>query len=500
MKTFINKICILLTAIGTCATLQAQTAGYEYWIDGTFEQRTFVPHGTEQIALQVDASALAPGLHRYQFRARDAQNRWSSPLCRYFLRTGTDHSQSRPAMYEYWIDSEAPTHGFQTGPTLNLTLDMERLQPGIHTLKLRTADTEGRWSAPIVHYFLRLGPDISPNMLQRYESWIDSDYDKRQSGAVTDGTLQLSTDISHLSTGIHRFQFRICDAIGQWSSPQALYFARVDTLPTNNAITAYEYWFNKGSARKINVSPANPLQTGDLWIDVDSITPNAVPDDYTIDWSTRTVYCPDNVVFGLRFLDTTGRSTTARCDTFVYNVPQILNPQALAFGEETTVISPDAGRLYSYTVNATKGDSLVWNVSGPCHIDLYDADGKQLYRWKTMAGFIEEKMQAKTDGTLTALVYTIGTDTLHVTCHKPVPTIILHPYNSTTPRITRQGNRLMVEGAQNMTCTICHIQGYVAETRRISSETECFQLKRGIYLVQLTNNDQSCKVVKITIP
>ena len=71
----------------------------------------------------------------------------------------------------------------------------------------------------------------------------------------------------------------------------------------------------------MEVTPANPFAADDIWLDVEGVVPHEIPEDYTVDWETCTAYCPDDVVFAMRFGDTSGRWTEARTDTFAYDVP-----------------------------------------------------------------------------------------------------------------------------------------------------------------------------------
>lgn len=58
----------------------AQMAGYEYWTDGNDTQRTYVEQTQGSVGIEIDVADLRPGIHRFHFRACDAQGRWSSPF------------------------------------------------------------------------------------------------------------------------------------------------------------------------------------------------------------------------------------------------------------------------------------------------------------------------------------------------------------------------------------------------------------------------------------
>ena len=86
------------------ASAAAQMAGYEYWTDGNDTQRTYVEQTQGSVGIEIDVADLRPGIHRFHFRACDAQGRWSSPFCRYFLRLGKAYDGTGMATCEYAID------------------------------------------------------------------------------------------------------------------------------------------------------------------------------------------------------------------------------------------------------------------------------------------------------------------------------------------------------------------------------------------------------------
>lgn len=499
-KGFNIRSWLLTVALTTGAGLGAQTAGYEYWLDEDLDGRTFVAQTGEKVSQSIDASAMTPGIHRLHFRARDVRGRWSSPLAHYFLRTIPDRSHNRMAAYEYWVDEDTPVSGTMDGNTLALNLPMSHLQPGVHSLKIRLADADGRWSSPLVHYFLRMTPDRSDNRVTRYEYWLDDGYARRQTGTATDRTLQLTADAGTLRYGMHCFQYRVADAAGQWSVPCAVYFVRTEPTLVDNEITAYEYWFNAGRTTRVDVTPANPFTADNLPVQIGEVLPYTVPAAYTVDWETLTARCPDNVVFGIRFGDRSGRWSEARTDTFAHVAAQRLAPQPLAVGEETEVLHAEPGRILCYTVEAVAGDSLLWHVGGPCTIDLYAADGSRLWRRTSVAGPLEEKMKAGVAGRLYALVYNVGVDTLTLGCDQLVPTALERTEAGAGIRVEIRAGELIVSGGAGLSCTVTHVQGYIAGHCRTMGDTETFRLRRGIYLVRVADGGTTVRTLKVTIP
>ncbi len=480
------------------ASAAAQMAGYEYWIDGNGTQRTYVEQTQGEVELEVDVSDLPPGIHRFHFRARDAQNRWSSPFCRYFLRLGKTCEGNGMATCEYAIDGGEWTETALPDGQLALELPVSGLMPGLHRLTLRFADEAGRWTGAMSRYFVCLGTDYSSNTMQKYEYWLDGDYAARKEGVVEGNITNFEITATALAYGLHHVGYRFQDAMGHWSAPFSRYFVKVEPPLSGNRMEAYEYWFNNGKTTRVEIPPANPFTAENLWVDIVGVIPHSVPDDYTVDWETNTAYCQDDVVFGVRFGDSSGRWTEARTDTFAYNVPVPLDFHLLVYGDSAMVVQPEAGRIYAYEVTAQAGDSLVWKTSGPCRLDIYDETGTRLYRLDHPVSATEQKMEIKTNGKLYALVSDLRADTFSVSCHQLTPSHV--SWVESGIKISVSKGQLRVAQAEGWNCSIYHMQGYVVEQRKKLKAEEHFSLPQGLYVVCLTAENGHQHKKKVLIP
>lgn len=272
------------------ASAAAQMAGYEYWTDGNDTQRTYVEQTQGSVGIEIDVEDLRPGIHRFHFRACDAQGRWSSPFCRYFLRLGKAYDGTGMATCEHAIDGGEWAEAALVDGRLDLELPVSGLVPGVHRLMLRFADEAGRWTGIMTRNFVRLGPDYSSNTLRSYECWIDGDYAAWVEGTAEGGMVELEFPTSDLSYGLHRVSFRSRDEAGRWSAPFSRYFVKAEPSLADNRIEAYEYWFNNGKTTRVEVTPANPFAADDIWLDVEGVVPHEIPEDYTVDWETCTAY------------------------------------------------------------------------------------------------------------------------------------------------------------------------------------------------------------------
>ena len=309
---------------------------------------------------------------------------------------------------EYWLDGD-----FDNRTSITLTdkweteLDVSSLCEGIHTLGFRASDSEGRWSSPNVHYFLRSGRTIEGNQPASYELWIDDDFDHRTTGVLTDGTANMELDLARLHTGLHRLTLRVKDTQGLWSTPMVRFFAVPDTLPAENAIGGYSYWFNRGPRIRITTAPTNPLEIVDLTVEIKDVVPNEIPADYRFDVGTKTVYCNDNVFFGIEAYDLAGRSTQAvLSDTFPMTVPVRIDFRELENATPAIFDAPQAGHIGGFFMQAVAGDTLIWTVNNDCAVDFYTEKGERINAEKQTdtEGLITFRMNAGSETTY-ALVH-----------------------------------------------------------------------------------------------
>ena len=62
----------------------AQTIRYEYWLDNDHDGRTVVANNVTDVTLDLDISAMKPGLHYFNFRAQGDSAQWGG-LSRYLF-------------------------------------------------------------------------------------------------------------------------------------------------------------------------------------------------------------------------------------------------------------------------------------------------------------------------------------------------------------------------------------------------------------------------------
>lgn len=504
MKRLKKAAFFAVTILSASASVRAQDVSIrngEYWIDQQFEQRKSVSI-TNGWQTELDVSSLSEGVHTFSFRASDSKGRWCAPLTKYFLRTMPTREGNAPTLYEYWIDgdfSNRVQNKMATDGTVNLELGLASFLAGMHTFNIRVGDGYGQWSAPQTKFFLVAAPTYSDNVVTTYKYWIDDNYEKAVTGiAAENGVIDMELDMSGLRKGIHTLAYQICDGRDALSSPVVKYFVIPELMPENNMIAAYEYWFNAGPRVRMEVEPSNPLMINDIWIEIKDVVPNDIPADYRFDVSKETVYCEDDVFFGMSAYDLAGNSSMAvLSDTFRMTLP--VNPNFIDLTSEESIAfnAPGAGYIQGFRMSSAVGDSLVWTLNEACTADFYDSNGMRIKAEEKTdeAGAYIYYMKATTNVTYALLHHSPAVaKTMDISCYAVSA-------NSISPQewgcVFRSAkNRLTVDTAQSGRLCIVNVAGIAVVDEIISVGTSHFDIPSGIYLLQW--NDTATR--KVLVP
>lgn len=384
MRSKLRIVALLISWVGLNATAQTvvpQTC--EWWLDSDFD-------GRQQVALpangewqtQVDGTGLFEGVHSISLRTSDSKGRWGSPVMHYFVCVSPSLSGNGLSQAEYWINgdfSKRCTASLATDGTLTMTLDVADLPQGVHSLSYRVGDSGQRWSGTLTHYFTRMGDRLGGNALKGLRYWIDDNDGNAAEASLSGGVANLELDLGALPAGVHSLSLQPYDGNVGAGSPLVKYFIVPSPSLSGNGIVAYEYWFNNGPRTRVSLDPQNPAEMTEQWIEIENVRPNEIPADYTLDLSTRTVWCDDSVHMGLQAIDAMGNASLAvLSDTFAMRVPVPLDIIALTDGTPYGCTAPEAGELCAFSADAYGADSVRWSVTSGCTLDLYDATGSRL--------------------------------------------------------------------------------------------------------------------------
>ena len=272
-KLFINLVCLLslLPSLLFAQSLQR----IEYWFDDDFNSRSAISlSGSEDVVTKLlSTDGLDNGVHKFNFRVRRSDGKYSAITSSLFFKQNDGAGEK----LEYWLDDDY-NHRVSMGMSATeaeqeLTLDlhdMEWCPVGFHQLHIRVSAegkamssvyTTGIWKCPLGN-------------ATQIECWFDDNKENSQvlSGHLSsDGKGNIITadlDVSQLSTGIHRLNYRPCDKENNfYGAVQSDVFLKV---PSGNA-TQIECWFddNKENSQVLNGHLSSDGQSNIVTADLD---------------------------------------------------------------------------------------------------------------------------------------------------------------------------------------------------------------------------------------
>lgn len=152
-----KKLTIALFCLCSVFQLWAQDyLGYEYWIDDDYKGRVVSSGSSSELLLNVDVSTLGNDIHFFTLRAR-GQMGWGVPVRQLFYIPSSGRSDDYPVAtsYEYWIDEDYAQRvsGTLNGMSPALTVDVTKLECGVHFFTFRSQNANGAWGVPVRQLF-----------------------------------------------------------------------------------------------------------------------------------------------------------------------------------------------------------------------------------------------------------------------------------------------------------------------------------------------------------
>ena len=371
--------------LGKAKTVATSLTDYDYWLDRDYDKRqsgALSKSGTA--ALDLDIDALEPGLHSIAMRVHDSADEVSAVTTKYFVKLEeVKIVEASLTDYDYWLDldyDKRQSGVLSKSGTAALNLDLEALEPGLHSIALRVHDSADGVSAVAVKYFVFLDEVLTgDNSLASFEYWIDDAFDSRQSATfASEGVVDLQLDIDTLCVGLHQLSFRALDKAGMVSAVGKRMFMVVKD--EDNRLVAYDYWINNGKRTRVGVEPQMRLDLTDVEISLEDVKPNRIQPDYTFDVATMMVQTRDTLTIGFQVFNGEGVGSIAALDT-LEDVVLTVDPHMQAISNEQTNTLPalSEGEVQGYRFDTAAGDSLYWIVDDSgISFDFYDSKGTPL--------------------------------------------------------------------------------------------------------------------------
>lgn len=477
----------------------------EYWFDHDFNGRSSSSIPADgNWSQEFSMAQFTPGIHVLGLRVSDSQGRWGFPLIRHFYVKGEVPTMEGnvTSKLEYWIDYDFANRKKDEikDDAVEMTLDLQNLHEGIHTISYRVGDNYGYWTQPVVRNFIRTAThEPIQNSLGKLTYWIDYDYNNAKTANATDGSFDLELDMSSLSRGLHTFSYYVGDELKKNSAPVTRYFVIPELAElSGDKISAYEYWFNHGPRKHVDVDPQNPLELKDVYINIEDVVPNSIASDYSFDPVTLGVSTDDNVFFGIQAFDNAGHATSAiLSDTFAIKVnvqPEYINLENNVPAEFSR---PETGHIQGFKFESESNDSLEFTVDGNCKFDIYASDGKKLVATKNVNTDGKTLYGVKAPTTITyALLYDsyVKEEKQQVVCQRFISSGIHNTLANLGLSITTEQGKIIIDASQTNRVRISSTGGVVVFNKNVTPGITSIPVHAGVYMIS-TSSGESMKVI-----
>lgn len=218
--------------------------GYEYWFDDDFDSRKPVSmnSSSEVVRAAIETDHLDDGVHRFNFRLRRSDNKFSAVSSTPFLKL----TKEKKGHFDYWIDDDIENRATlplqDTEEEQELSLDLSGIPTGYHRVNYQLATPGAVMGNTYSEGVMKLASG-EPDEL---EYWFDDNVknSKRLTGtrsSSNDGYIyDANIDLSGLTQGLHRLNIR---ATSSGNTRGSVLSCDVLKLASGKA-TKLEYWFD----------------------------------------------------------------------------------------------------------------------------------------------------------------------------------------------------------------------------------------------------------------
>nr|WP_321408006.1 LamG-like jellyroll fold domain-containing protein [uncultured Carboxylicivirga sp.] len=180
----------------------ASMKAWQYWIDNDLSSvvTTNITSNTEvSLSTALDLSEMNTGVHTFNIRFLDDQNRWTVTHSKFFYKKESKNLTGNTiTAYQFWLDDKIEeVYTIATSPTqlisLSEAIDFTTLVAGTHDIHFRFLDETGVWSSAISNTFIKESLSIEDGLIAHYP--LDANGDD-QSVYQHHGTLNETTSVT----------------------------------------------------------------------------------------------------------------------------------------------------------------------------------------------------------------------------------------------------------------------------------------------------------------
>jgi hypothetical protein len=218
----------------------------EYWVTGYDQQPHRQPYVGTAVTLDIDASSYSPGMHFFNYRTLNARGEGDTWKVIPFLVPEGWPATNDATLIEYWVTGyeQQPHRQPYAGTAVTLNIDASRYSPGMHFFNYRTINSRGEGGAwKSIPFMIPEGwPGTDEGTLIEY--WVTG-YDQQPHRLpFAGGELKFNIDISKMSYGLHFFNYRTLNELGEGGAWKQIPFY-INNGIFDDEFISYEYWIDE---------------------------------------------------------------------------------------------------------------------------------------------------------------------------------------------------------------------------------------------------------------
>lgn len=371
MQRLVWCVCLLCM----CGIARGQT-DYEgvYWFDNNEDfAAELYGNGT----FDIDVSSLSNGLHAIHYMVSSANDVQSAPQTKLFMKI-PQMQDSGSVICRCVIDGK-PYHTEEVpavGGIINWSFDVSGLAQGVHSIQVQVELPSGEITALQHGMFIRTATSEELASMKCY--YLIDNSDSYVEAGTYDGSLfHFDLDVSVLDNGLHQISYMLVGDNGVATKMCSALFTKIPV--GGNGLTKYEYWLNDNGADKCVVEFKEHSIAYHLieLLPVESVPIRSSLFHFEVDEEHGPMVYAKNE-FHIRFYDATGLFVDA---TREYVDPEVKEKvtEVSPLLQTQTLAKPGDNEIRWYKFVAQVGDSVAFKTNKACSINVFAADGTEIY-------------------------------------------------------------------------------------------------------------------------
>ncbi len=380
-----NKKGVVATAVYDAMCYRMSTGSHHEvtatcYVDGELMKKSSVQANGATLAWVLDLSELPEGIHQVRVDIADKNKEGFvataiyEATC-YRMAHGEGHDVTATC---YVDDKQILTQELVAdGVARTWTLDMADLPVGLHRLKVSIADKNKEGVVSIANYdamFYRIstGETHDVTAVCYVDEQLVSTTTMQTNGTAKTWTLDLAT----LPKGIHHVRVSVTDKDSEGIATTAMYDAMC--YRSVGRVIDYEYWVNDDDSSHTKAELAEPQAEYTLisLLPVPKQEIRSKKFHFEVNDGEPMLYARNDIL--VRFNTEDGSFADVNGEYVDYSVSRSIDAEYLESGDHKSINRPNENEIKWFKLDATRGDSLRFNVDKACSLQLFAPDNQEV--------------------------------------------------------------------------------------------------------------------------